>query len=69
METNIVVDISLPSPYLAKFWFLSYRPKCCHSMKLQDSSKCNISIKKGMMKCIFGIQINIEVFYKLILSF
>ena len=69
METNIVVDISPPIPYLAKFWFSSYGPKCCQPIKLQDSLKCNISRMKWMMKFIFGMQINIEVFYKLILSF
>ena len=31
--------------------------------------KCIISRKKCMMKFIFGMQTNIEVFYKLILSF
>ena len=46
METNIVVDISAPIPYLAKFWFLSYEPECCQPVKLQDSLKCNISRKK-----------------------
>ena len=35
---------------------------------VQDSWKCNISRKKWMMKFVFGMQINIEVFYKLILS-
>ena len=69
METNISIDISPPIPYLAKFWFLSYGPKCCQPIKLQNSLKCNISKKKWMMKCIFGMQINIEIFYKLILSF
>ena len=68
MEINIVVDISPPVSYLAKFWFSSYGPKCCQPIKLQDSLKCNISKKKWMMKFIFGMQINIEVFYKLILS-
>ena len=69
METNIVVDISTPDPYLAKFWFSGYWPRCCQPIKLQDSLKCNISRKKWMMKLIFGMQIYIEVFYKLILSF
>ena len=69
METNIVVDISPRIPYLAKFWFPSYSPKCCQPIKLQDSLKCNISGKKWMMKFTFGIQINMVVFYKLILSF
>ena len=40
MKTNIVIDISPPIPCLAKFWFLSYGPKCCCPMKLQDSLKC-----------------------------
>ena len=29
MKANIVVDISPPIPYLAKFWFSIYGPKCC----------------------------------------
>ena len=45
MKTNIVADISLPIPYLAKIWFLSYGPKCCQLIKLQDPLKCNISRK------------------------
>ena len=69
METNIVVDLSPPIPCLAKLWFSSYGPKCCQPIKLQDSLKCNISKKKWMTKFIFSMQINIEVFYKLILSF
>ena len=69
METNIVFDISPRIPYLAKFWFSSYRPKRCKPIKLEDSLKSNISRKTWMMKFVFGIQINIEVFYKVILSF
>ena len=47
-----------------KFWFLSYRPKCCSSIILQDSLKCNIiSRKKGMIKFIYGIQISIETIW------
>ena len=38
METNIF-DILSPIPYLAKFWFSSYGPKYCQSIKLQDSLK------------------------------
>ena len=69
METNIVLDISPPISSLTKFWFSSYESKCCQPIKWQDSLKCNISRKKWMMKFIFGMQMNIEVFYKLILSF
>ena len=69
METHIVVNIPPPVPYLAIFWFSSYGPKCCQPIKLQDSLKYIISIKKWMMKFLFGMQINIEVFYNLILSF
>ena len=68
MKTNIAMDISPPIPYLGKLWFSSYGWKCCQQIKLQDSLKCNISRKKLMKKLIFGMQINIEVFYKLILS-
>ena len=69
MEANIVVGISPPIPYLKKFWYSSYGPKCCQPIKLQDSLKCNISRRKWIIKFIFGMQINIEVFYKLILRF
>ena len=69
MDSNIVVDISPPIPYLAKFWFSCYGLKCCQPVKLRDSLKCNISRKKRMMKCIFDMQVKLEVFYKLILSF
>ena len=69
MKTNFVVDISLPVPYLPKFWFSSYGSKCCQPFKLQDSLKCNIWRKRWVMKCIFGMQINSKIFYNLILSF
>ena len=46
MKTDIVIDISPPIPYLAQFWFLSYGPKWCQPIKLQDYLKCNISRKK-----------------------
>ena len=69
MKINIVTDISPQIPYLAKFWFFSYGSKCCQPIKSQDSWKYNISRKKWMMKFIFGMQIKIEVFYRLILSF
>ena len=61
--------ISPPITYLEKSWFLSYRSKCCCPIKLQDFLKCNISRKKWIMKFVFSMQINIEIFYKLILSF
>ena len=64
-----LADISPPIQYMTKFWFSSCRPRCCQSIKLQDSLKCNISRKKWMMKFVFCIQINIKVLYKLILSF
>ena len=67
MKTIIFIDIS--PPYLAKLWISSYGPKCCQPINLQDSLNCNILQKKWMMKFIFCMQINIEVFYKLILSF
>ena len=69
MKTYTGFDISPLIPYLAKFWFLSYEPKCCQPVKLQDSWKCNISRKEWMMKFIYGMQIKMEVLYKLILSF
>ena len=66
MKTSII-DISPPITYLAKFWFSIYGPKCCWPIELQDSLKCNISRKKWMMKFIFIMSRNIEIFYKLIL--
>ena len=69
MKTNIVIDISPLIPYLAKFWVLSYGPKWCQPIKLQDSLKYNISRKKWMMKFVFCMQINIKVLYRFILSF
>ena len=69
MKTSIVVDISSPVPYLAKYWVSSYGPKCCRLVKLHDSLKCNISRNKLMMNFIFGVKINITFFYKLILLF
>ena len=69
LKINIVIYISPPIPYLAKFWFFSYGPKCCQPIQLQDSLKYKISRKKWMMKFNFGMQINIEVLGKLILSF
>ena len=53
MKTNIVIDISVSVPYLAKFRFSSYGPK------LQDFLSCNTLRKKWMMKLIFGMQINV----------
>ena len=68
MKSKSVIYIS-PPMNLAKFWFSSYGPKCCWPIKFQVSLQSNISRKKWMMKCIFGMQLNIEVFYKFILSF
>ena len=69
IKTNIVIDISSPVPFLAKIWLSSYGPKCCQPIKLQDSLKCNISRKKWMMKFILGMQIKVQVLYKLTLLF
>ena len=67
MKTNIVIDFS--PTHLAKFWVSIYGPKCCQPFKLQDYLKCNIVRKKWMMKLIFCMRLNIEVFCKVILSF
>ena len=69
MKTIIVIGISPPITYVAKFLFPSYASKCCWPIELQDSVKCNISRKKWMMKFIFGMQRNGKIFYKFILSF
>ena len=69
MKTIIVVDISPPITYLAKFWFSSCEPKCCWSIEVLNSLKCNISRKKGMMNFTFDMQRNNKIICKLILSF
>ena len=69
MKTNILTDILPPIPYLVKLWVSCYWPECCQSIKLQDFSKCNISRRNWMMKCIFCMKIDIKVFYRLMLSF
>ena len=50
LKLNIVIYISLQSPCLSKAWFLSYVSKCFWPIRLQDSSKCNISRKKWETK-------------------
>ena len=50
VENHIVVYISLQTPCLARFWFSSYEPKCSQSIRLQDSSKFNISRKEKGIK-------------------
>ena len=69
MKNNNSIDISSLISYLENVWVSIYGSKCCQSIKLQDSWKCNISRKKWIMNFIFGMHINIEVFCKLILSF
>ena len=60
MKTNIVIDISPPILYLV------IRVMGQNTVS-QSNYRCNDEV--WMMKCIFGMEINIEVFYKLILSF
>ena len=65
MKAIIAINISPPITYIANFWLLRYGSKCW-PIELQDSFKCNISRKKGMM-FIFGMGRNINIFYQLIL--
>ena len=51
---------------MPKYW---KNLKCFWPIKLQNFLKWNISRKKWILKFVFGMQINIKVFYKLILSF
>ena len=69
MKNNNSIDISSLISYLENVWVSIYGSKCCQSIKLQDSLKCNISRKKWIINFIFGMHINIEVFCKLILLF
>ena len=50
LKWNIVIYISLQSLYLSKVWLISYLSKCFWPIRLQDSSKCNISRKKWEIK-------------------
>ena len=68
MKTDNFIDISSLIPYMAKVWVSSYGSKFCQPIKLHGSLKFDISRKKWMMNLIFGMQINIKVFYKFILS-
>ena len=43
MKTNIVIDISVPIPYLAKFWFSSNGQ---NAVGQPNPLKCNILINK-----------------------
>ena len=67
MKTNIFIDISLP--YMAKFWVSSNGSKSCQPINLQDFLICIILRKKWIMKFVFCMQINIEIFYKVLLPF
>ena len=49
---NHIIYISPQTPYLEKFWFSSYGPKCCQAIRLQDSLKYNISYNHNSLKCI-----------------
>ena len=55
--------------HICQFWLSCYGPKCCWPIKLQDSLKCNVSIKKWMINCINRYADKPEVIYKLILLF
>ena len=64
MKTYFVIKVSPPIPSTPRFHHQS------HQLNIwQNSDLCNISRKKWMMKCVFGMQINIKVLYKFILSF
>ena len=65
MKTTIVIGIWPPISNL-KILVLELWSKCCCPIRLLYSLKCNISRKKWMIKFIFGMQMNIDVFYKLI---
>ena len=45
LKWNIVIYISLQSPYLSKVWLIIYVSKCFWPIRLQYFSKCNISRK------------------------
>ena len=51
-------------------WQKSGSPvKWCQPMKFKGSSKCNMARKTWMMNFTFGLEVNIDVFYKLTISF
>ena len=43
MKGITVLCFSVQTQYIGKFWFTSHRPKCSHSIGLQDSLIINIS--------------------------
>ena len=53
IKTNIVIDISVPVPYLLKCWLSSYGLKCCQPIKLQYSLKY-IILRKWNDEVYFG---------------
>ena len=68
MKTKIVIDVSSPS-FIGIVLVLELWVKMLSVNQMQAFLKCNISRNKQIMKFIFGMQVNIEVFYKFILSF
>ena len=46
MKANVVIDISSPILYMAKFWFTSCGAKYCQPIKLQDPLKYATMSKK-----------------------
>ena len=70
LKCKVILFLIFTTNFISgKILVLELWAKMLSAIKLQDSLKCNISRKKEMMKFIFGIQINIKVFCKLILSF
>ena len=69
MKNHIVIYISPQTPFLSKFWFSSYVPKCPWPDRFNDSLKCNISRKKRTIKLIFCMWVNVKDSFKLILLF
>ena len=70
LGNNLKWKLILLSIFLHQFHiWLNSSSWCCQLIKLQDFLKYKISRKKWMIKCVFFMQINIKVLYRLIPSF
>ena len=66
MNVLLILDFSSQTPCLVKFLFWGVCPECSWPIRLQDSLKSSIC-KKGGIKLIFCLKINIRFSYKLVL--
>ena len=66
MKMNVICYVPAQIPYLGKFWFLRYEPKCSQPIRLQDFLINHISRINWWNSLIFCLLIQIYKNYKLI---